>query len=57
ALQVAAASGSEESVRLLLDHGADLNAQGLYYGTFLQAAAAKGNEAVVRLLLSHGADV
>ncbi|TGZ80733.1 hypothetical protein EX30DRAFT_372062 [Ascodesmis nigricans] len=41
-LQVAAVCGREESVRLLLDCGADVNAQGGHYGTALQAAAAKG---------------
>jgi ankyrin repeat protein len=44
-------------VRLLLEKGADVNAQGGHYGNALQAASVKSNEAVVRLLLEKGADV
>jgi ankyrin repeat protein len=44
-------------VRLLLDKGADVNAQGGEYGNALQAASSEGHEAVVRLLLDKGADV
>ena len=44
-------------VRLLLDKGADVNAQDGRYGTALQAASAGGYEAVVRLLLNKGADI
>ena len=44
-------------VKLLLDLGADVNAQGGYYGNALQAASWKGHEAVVRFLLTQGADV
>ncbi|KAK4117923.1 hypothetical protein N657DRAFT_584570, partial [Parathielavia appendiculata] len=43
--------------RLLLDNGADVNAQGGQYGTALQAAASKGEMEIVRLLLDNGADV
>jgi hypothetical protein len=51
-------SDNEATVRLLLDRGADVNAQGGYYGNALQAAAQRsGNEATVRLLLDRGADV
>ena len=45
----------EAVVRLLLEKGADVNAQGGYYGNALQAASARGHEAVVRLLLDKGA--
>jgi hypothetical protein len=41
--------GSEVLVRLLLDRGADINAQGGFYGNALQAAAFSGS-AVVCLL-------
>ena len=43
-------------VTKLLDHGADINAQGGKYGNALQAAASRGDEARVRLLLDRGAD-
>ncbi|TGZ80726.1 ankyrin, partial [Ascodesmis nigricans] len=58
ALQLAAASGSEESVRLLLDYGANTNIMGGKYGTVLHAATLHhSNEAIVQLLLDQGADV
>ena len=44
-------------VRLLLDLGADVNAQDGDYGNALQAAVSGGNEAVVRLLVDQGANV
>ncbi|RDW58861.1 hypothetical protein BP6252_13337 [Coleophoma cylindrospora] len=58
-LQAAASSGNEPVVRLLLEKGAEVNAQGGQYGNALQAAAAAfgDNEAVVRLLLEKGAEV
>ena len=40
---------------MLLDKGADVNAQGGEYGNALQAASAGGHEAVVRLLVDKGA--
>ncbi len=45
--------------RLLLDKGANVNAQGGQYGNALQAASAswKGNAEIVRLLLDKGTDV
>ncbi|TGZ80703.1 hypothetical protein EX30DRAFT_349243 [Ascodesmis nigricans] len=56
-LQVAAARGSEELVRLLLDHGANVNARSGSYGAALYATAAavNGNESIIQLLLDHGA--
>jgi ankyrin repeat protein len=43
---------------MLLDRGADVNAQGGHYGSALQAASFGGHENVVRMLLvRHGADV
>ena len=44
-------------MRLLLDKGADVNAQDGLHDTALQAASHSGHEAVVRLLLDKGADV
>jgi hypothetical protein len=53
ALRAAALKG-DEVVRLLVDRGADANAQD---GNTLQAAASNGDEAVVQLLVDRGADV
>jgi ankyrin repeat protein len=44
-------------VTLLLEKGADVNAQGGHYGNALQAAANGGHDSVVTLLLEKGADV
>ncbi|KAG9240039.1 hypothetical protein BJ878DRAFT_469094 [Calycina marina] len=49
--------GLFEPVSLLLEKGADVNAQGGYYGNALQAASLGGHEAVAALLLEKGADV
>jgi ankyrin repeat protein len=60
---VASVRGHEAVVKLLLDKGADVNAQGGYYGNALQAASSGGyktpssggHKAVVKLLLDKGA--
>ena len=44
-------------VKLLLQMGADVNAQGGQYNNALQAAASEGREAIVVLLLENGANV
>ena len=44
-------------VQILLDNGADINAQGGRYSTALQAASAGGHNQVVQILLDNGADV
>jgi len=46
-------------VKLLLEKGADVNAQGGQYGNALQAASVTCHEAIVnvKLLLEQGADV
>ena len=45
------------SVKIILDKGVDVNAQGGYYGNALQAALAKGHDQIVQMLLAKGADV
>ena len=50
-LMVASFFGHNAVVKLLLNTGADVNAQGGDYGNALQAASFKGNEQVVKLLL------
>jgi hypothetical protein len=40
---------------MLLEKGADLNAQGEYYGNALQAASEGGHEVVVKMLVGWGA--
>ena len=57
ALQAASFGGHEKVVQMLLDQGADVNAQGGEYGNALQAASVKGHEKVVQMLLDQGADV
>ena len=58
ALQAAAScNGAEAVVQLLLENGAEVNAQGGFYGTALQVAASHRSETVVQLLLEGGAEV
>ncbi|KAI1571711.1 Arp Ankyrin repeat, partial [Pyrenophora tritici-repentis] len=49
--------GHTEVVKLLLDKGADVNAQGGLHGNALQAASERGHTEVVKLLLDKGADI
>jgi ankyrin repeat protein len=56
ALQAAAASGDNESARLLVEAGADVNVAQPGGFTPLHAAAANGNDELAVLLLEHGAD-
>ena len=44
-------------MQLVLEKGADVNAQGGEYGTALQAASANRDLDIVRLLLDKGADI
>jgi ankyrin repeat protein len=44
-------------VKLLLDKGADVNAEGGEYGNALQAALSEGYEQIVKLLLDKDADI
>lgn len=57
ALQAASFEGHQETVQLLLDHGANVNAGGGTWGTALQAASVKGHLEIVQLLLDHGSDI
>ena len=57
ALLIAAEYGHDELVKLLLDRGADVNAQGGEHDNALQAASSRGHEQTVRLLLDRGANV
>jgi ankyrin repeat protein len=56
ALQAASAQGHRNIVRLLLQSGADVNAQGAN-GSALYAAVKNGSEEIVKFLIKHGADV
>ncbi len=55
ALTLAAASGHRETVKVLLDAGADVNAPDFTGWTALHAGAYGGDAGVVSLLLKHGA--
>jgi ankyrin repeat protein len=44
-------------VQILLEKGAEVNAQGGGYGNALQAASEGGHEKVVQILLEKGAEV
>jgi ankyrin repeat protein len=48
---------AKEVVQLLLNQGAEVNAQGGFYGNALQAASCSGNKELIQLLLNQGADV
>ena len=56
-LYYASLAGLIEPVRLLLEKGADVNAQGGVYGSALQAALSGGHDQIVQRLLEKGADV
>jgi ankyrin repeat protein len=57
ALYWASELGHDKILQMLVDRGADVNAQGGYYGSVLRAASAQGHEKVVQMLLDAGADV
>ncbi|KAH0538097.1 hypothetical protein FGG08_005309 [Glutinoglossum americanum] len=56
-LYYASLAGLAESVRLLLEAGADVNAQGGRHGNAIEAASFQGHDEAVQLLLEKGADV
>lgn len=53
----AAASGIEESVSMILERGANLNARGSEGKTALHSAASAGHTRVVQLFIDSGADI
>ncbi len=57
ALTLAVQGGSEETVRLLLEHGADPNVKPLSGLPALASAAFRGAQPIAELLLSHGASI
>jgi hypothetical protein len=57
ALHLAVGEANVGMVRLLLGHGADVNAEGGTTGSALQRACSRGNLEVVKCLVEHGADV
>ncbi|KAJ3825714.1 hypothetical protein F5880DRAFT_1477744, partial [Lentinula raphanica] len=57
AIQGAAAHGNWRIVKLLIDHGADINVKGGFHGTAIQAAALSGHTDIIEYLIEHGADV
>ncbi|KAJ9654756.1 hypothetical protein H2198_006274 [Neophaeococcomyces mojaviensis] len=57
AIMWASQLGHEKVVQALLDKGADVNAQGGYYGNALQEASYGGHEKVVQMLLEKCVDV
>ena len=56
-LQMASLVGNEQSARLLLDHGANINNFGFSHHTALIAAVRARNESIARLLIEKGIDV
>ena len=57
ALYKASNAGHNKIVELLLNKGADVNAQGGFYSNALYAASLGGHDKIVDLLLNKGADV
>jgi ankyrin repeat protein len=57
ALEAASSEGHAASVEILLNNGADVNAQTLHHGNALQVASSRGHEAIVQILLDQDADV
>jgi len=56
-LYYVAVRGYEKLAAILLEKGAEVNAQGGHYGNALQAACFRGHEKVVAILLEKGAEV
>ena len=56
-IQITSFRGHGAIAKLLIDKGADVNAQGGYYGNALQAASDGGHEVIAKLLMEKGAAV
>ncbi|KAL8789295.1 MAG: hypothetical protein Q9213_001218 [Squamulea squamosa] len=56
-LEIAAAQGDLEIVKLLLDFGADINQKGVKHISALQASSSHGHVKVVQYLLDQGAEL
>ena len=56
-LLIAAEEGHDQLIQLLLDQGANVNAQGGEYGNALQAASYRGHDQMVQMLLDKGANI
>jgi ankyrin repeat protein len=57
-LMVASRTGNVDAIKVLLDHGADVNAKEDLRGTTaLMWAADEGHASAIRLLVQHGADI
>jgi hypothetical protein len=57
ALQAALGRGGKETLQLLLDSGADVNAKAGLFGNVLQLASVGGDKEIVQLMLDNGANV
>jgi ankyrin repeat protein len=57
ALQAALFGGHDKVMQMLMDAGADVNAQGGTFGNALQAASYRGQDKVMQMLMDAGADV
>ena len=57
-LQAAAWFGDVDNVKMLLEHGAEVNTEPIgIYGSAIQAACETGDADTIRILIEHGADV
>src|SRR6202044_3818989 len=58
ALMMASRTGNVDAIKVLLDHGAEVNAKETLRGTTaLMWAADEGHAPAIQLLLQHGADI
>jgi len=56
-LHMAVYEGHEAIAKLLIENGADVNAQGGKYGNALQISLLQGRKAITKLLIKNGADM